>query len=105
MVWIQCKTGEYLDPKNISSIRVLPCYGCPDEVEIFAEYAGHSFLLFRTSVSSLKEMGVRNNQEKFRTIISEIEKKHEESNSLTFEDIFNLIIHGDHEYGKDLKYT
>ena len=92
MVWIQCKTGEFLDPKQIRSITVFPCQGSPGMVEIFAEYGREKFLLCRTTDSSLQKMGIRKNKEKFATIISEISKKHEEEQRITYEDIFNLIL-------------
>ena len=92
MVWIRCKTGEFLDPKKIRSIQVHPCSGLSGNVEIFAEYGSGRFLLFRTTDSALLKMGVRNNRERFETIISEISKKHEEEQCITFEDIFTLIL-------------
>jgi hypothetical protein len=41
----------------------------------------------------MKELGVRKNQEKFQAIIRELEQKHEEFNTLSFEDVFSLILY------------
>ena len=101
MVWIKCKTGEFLDPKKIRSIEVTPCYGCPGEVEIFALYDHERFLLFRTTDEGLRKMGVRNNKERFAAIISGIAKKHEQDQCITYEDIFSMILNDTEEPAPD----
>ncbi len=92
MVWIRCKTGEFLDPKKIRSIKVLPCTGSPGEIEIFAEYGHDRFLLFRTTDDALTKLGFQKNKGKFASIISEISKKHQEEKHITYEDIFTLML-------------
>jgi len=92
MVWIRCKTGEFLDPKKIRSIAVEPCTGSENEIEIIAEYGHEKFLLFRTSKDALQKLGFRKNRERFVTIISEISKKHQEEKDITYEDIFTLML-------------
>jgi hypothetical protein len=101
MVWIKCKTGEFLDPKKIRSIRVSPCHGSAGEVEIFAEYGHDHFLLFRTTVSSLQKLGIRNNKEKFQMILDNLSKKHELSQCISYDDIFTMILEDRDESGRD----
>ena len=92
MVWIRCKTGEFLDPKKIRSIAVVPCIGSGNEVEIIAEYGHEKFLLYRTTKDALTKLGFQKNKGKFASIISEISKKHQEEKHITYEDIFNLML-------------
>ena len=92
MVWIKCKTGQFLDPSKIRSIDVYPSHGRPGEVEIFADYQGEKFLLHRTSLESLQKIGIRHNQEKFQAVLAEIGRKRDETNCLSYEDIFRMIL-------------
>jgi hypothetical protein len=97
MVWIRCKSGEFLDPRKISAIHVHPCTGSSEEVEIFAEYCGASFLLYRTTLAALKRTGVRRDKKKFLAIIEELQKGQEGTGCLTFEEIMGMMLEGDGE--------
>lgn len=95
MVWIRCISGEFLDPIIISSISLVPCHANPNEVEIFAVYTGQKFLQHQTIVAALKKMGIAKNQNKFQKIISDIQAIHDESKSLSYKEIFDMIIPSD----------
>ena len=95
MVWIRCISGEFLDPKEISAISLIPCYANMNEVEVFVEYNGHKFLLRRTTPAALKEMGISRNKEKFQELMSEIMVMYDESRSIGYQEIFEMIIQSD----------
>ena len=95
MVWIRCISGEFLDPIKISSISLVPCHANPNEVEIFALYNGQKFLLHRTTPAALKKMGIAKNQNKLQKIIRDIQAIHDESKSISYKEIFDMIIQSD----------
>jgi hypothetical protein len=95
MVWIRCISGEFLDPKKISAISLVPCYANMNEVEVFAEYNGHKFLLHRTTPAALKKMGISRNKEKLQKLMSEIMTMYDESRSISYQEIFEMIIQSD----------
>ena len=92
MVWIRCISGEFLDPQKISSISLVSCHANINEVDIFAVYEGHKFLLHRTTLTALKKMGISKNQEKFQKIISVVRTIHSESKSISYKEIFEMIL-------------
>jgi len=95
MVWIRCITGEFLDPKKITSISLAPCDPNMNEIEIFALYNGHKFLLHRTTLAALKKIGISRNQKKFQEVVSDIIASHKESKSISYREIFEMIQQSD----------
>ncbi len=95
MVWIRCISGELLDPKKISSISLVPCYANMDEVDVFAVYNGHKFLLHRTTPAALKKMGISRNKEKVQKLIGDIMAVYDESRSISYQEIIEMIIRFD----------
>ena len=99
MVWIRCTSGEFLDPAKITAIRVTPSYSSPDEVEITAEYGGHTFLLLRAPASSLRAAGIRNSPDRFRVVMEKLLQNPGDTRVLTFERILGLMLAGDEPAG------